>query len=151
MAFKIAAAQALKKGLTEGQPVLLEPIVNMTITVPDTTPPVARCVEIGDRHAMAAVLEVWSKASGGALPAELVEEALRRSEGDALIRLLLGGICNTDLEITRGYADFLGVAVPKWFWTDTEDKAHTQFKEKPSARLSSKQGKRPPKKWVSTD
>ena len=35
MAFKIAAAQALKKGLTEGQPVLLEPIVNMTITVPD--------------------------------------------------------------------------------------------------------------------
>jgi two-component system sensor kinase len=42
-------------------------------------------VEIGDRHAMAAVLEVWSKASGGALPAELVEEALRRSEGDALI------------------------------------------------------------------
>jgi elongation factor G len=26
----------LKKGLTEGQPVLLEPIVNMTITVPDT-------------------------------------------------------------------------------------------------------------------
>jgi len=35
MAFKIAAAQALKKGLAEGQPVLLEPIVNMTITVPD--------------------------------------------------------------------------------------------------------------------
>ena len=35
MAFKIAAAQALKKGLTEGQPVLLEPVVNMTITVPD--------------------------------------------------------------------------------------------------------------------
>jgi elongation factor G len=25
----------LKKGLTEGQPVLLEPIVNITITVPD--------------------------------------------------------------------------------------------------------------------
>jgi len=36
MAFKIAAAQALKKGLTEGQPILLEPIVNMVITVPDT-------------------------------------------------------------------------------------------------------------------
>ena len=32
-------------------------------------------VEIGDRHAMAAVLEVWSKASGGALPAELLEQA----------------------------------------------------------------------------
>jgi methylmalonyl-CoA/ethylmalonyl-CoA epimerase len=25
------------------------------------------------------------------------------------------------------YADFLGVAVPEWFWTDAEDKAHTQF------------------------
>jgi elongation factor G len=36
MAFKIAGAQALKKGLNEGQPVLLEPIVSMTITVPDT-------------------------------------------------------------------------------------------------------------------
>jgi elongation factor G len=36
MAFKIAAAQALKKGLAQGQPVLLEPIVNMEITVPDT-------------------------------------------------------------------------------------------------------------------
>ena len=35
MAFKIAGAQALKKGLTEGHPVLLEPIVNLTITVPD--------------------------------------------------------------------------------------------------------------------
>jgi elongation factor G len=36
MAFKIAAAQALKKGLSEAQPVLLEPIVNINITVPDT-------------------------------------------------------------------------------------------------------------------
>jgi elongation factor G len=36
MSFKIAGAQALKKGLTQGQPVLLEPIVNLTITVPDT-------------------------------------------------------------------------------------------------------------------
>ena len=36
MAFKIAGAQALKKGLSNGQPVLLEPVVNMTITVPDT-------------------------------------------------------------------------------------------------------------------
>jgi len=35
MAFKIAAAQALKKGLSQGQPVLLEPIMNLTITVPD--------------------------------------------------------------------------------------------------------------------
>jgi methylmalonyl-CoA/ethylmalonyl-CoA epimerase len=30
------------------------------------------------------------------------------------------------------YADFLGTAVPKWSWTDTQDVAHTQFKGKPS-------------------
>jgi len=36
MAFKIAASQAFKKGLLQGQPVLLEPIVNMTITVPES-------------------------------------------------------------------------------------------------------------------
>lgn len=36
MAFKIAAAQAFKKGLSQGQPVLLEPIANMTITVPES-------------------------------------------------------------------------------------------------------------------
>ncbi|HLX41219.1 MAG TPA: alcohol dehydrogenase catalytic domain-containing protein [Ktedonobacteraceae bacterium] len=29
--------------------------------------------------------------------------------GEALIRVLLAGICNTDLEITRGYMDFQGV------------------------------------------
>ncbi len=36
IAFKIAGAQAFKKGLSEGQPVLLEPIMNLTITVPET-------------------------------------------------------------------------------------------------------------------
>jgi elongation factor G len=35
MAFKIAAAMALKKGLADGNPVLLEPIVKMKVTVPD--------------------------------------------------------------------------------------------------------------------
>jgi signal transduction histidine kinase/tetratricopeptide (TPR) repeat protein len=39
-------------------------------------------LEIDDLHAMAIVLEIWAKASGGAVPAELVEAALRRSEGD---------------------------------------------------------------------
>src|SRR5947209_15732485 len=29
--------------------------------------------------------------------------------GEALIRVLLAGICNTDLEITRGYLGFRGV------------------------------------------
>ncbi len=36
IAFKIAGVQALKKGLSLGQPVLLEPIMNLTITVPET-------------------------------------------------------------------------------------------------------------------
>jgi len=35
MAFKIAASHALRKGMSEGQPILLEPIVNIHITVPD--------------------------------------------------------------------------------------------------------------------
>ncbi len=33
--FKIAGAGALKKGLSEGQPILLEPIVNIEVTVPE--------------------------------------------------------------------------------------------------------------------
>src|SRR5215470_5107534 len=32
----------------------------------------------------------------------------QRPEGFALIRLLLGGICNTDLELQRGYYGFSG-------------------------------------------
>ncbi|PZS03794.1 MAG: elongation factor G [Candidatus Chloroheliales bacterium] len=35
MAFKIAANQAFKKGVMEGKPILLEPIYEMEITVPD--------------------------------------------------------------------------------------------------------------------
>lgn len=35
MAFKIAAGMALKKGLADASPVLLEPIVKMKVTVPD--------------------------------------------------------------------------------------------------------------------
>lgn len=43
------------------------------------------------------------------------------------------GVVVKDIEKAAvAYADFLGVAVPPWFWTDTEDKAHTQFKGKPS-------------------
>ena len=37
IAFKIAAAQALKKGLLQGQPVLLEPIMDLTVRAPDGT------------------------------------------------------------------------------------------------------------------
>jgi elongation factor G len=33
--FKIAGAQALKKGLSQGHPILLEPIMNMKVTVPE--------------------------------------------------------------------------------------------------------------------
>jgi elongation factor G len=35
IAFKIAAAQALKKGLTEGKSILLEPVANISISVPE--------------------------------------------------------------------------------------------------------------------
>ncbi len=33
--FKIAGAQAMKKGFSQGQPILLEPVMNMKVTVPD--------------------------------------------------------------------------------------------------------------------
>ena len=33
----------------------------------------------------------------------------RRTEGYALIRLLYAGICNTDIELLRGYCDFSGI------------------------------------------
>ncbi len=36
MAFKIASAQAFKKGMSDASPVLLEPIMNITVTVPDS-------------------------------------------------------------------------------------------------------------------
>jgi elongation factor G len=36
IAFKVAAAQALKRGLSQGQPVLVEPVMKLTITVPDS-------------------------------------------------------------------------------------------------------------------
>lgn len=36
IAFKIAGAQALKKGLSQGQPALVEPVMNLTIIVPET-------------------------------------------------------------------------------------------------------------------
>ena len=35
MAFKIASSQAFKKGVEQAKPVLLEPIVNLTVTVPE--------------------------------------------------------------------------------------------------------------------
>jgi methylmalonyl-CoA/ethylmalonyl-CoA epimerase len=41
------------------------------------------------------------------------------------------GVVVKDIEKAAAvYADFLGVAVPEWFWTDTEDIAHTQFQGK---------------------
>ena len=43
------------------------------------------------------------------------------------------GVVVKDIEkASANYADLLGVPIPKWTWTDAEDKAHTQFKEKPS-------------------
>jgi signal transduction histidine kinase len=43
-------------------------------------------LEIGDAHAMAGGLEVWAKATGGAVPQALVDAAMRRSEGDPQAR-----------------------------------------------------------------
>lgn len=43
------------------------------------------------------------------------------------------GVVVKDIEkAAAAYADFLGVPVPEWFWTDVEEKAHTRFKGKPS-------------------
>jgi threonine dehydrogenase-like Zn-dependent dehydrogenase len=42
---------------------------------------------------------------------KLIQDApLPKREGEALIRVLAAGICNTDIEITRGYASFRGTA-----------------------------------------
>lgn len=38
----------------------------------------------------------------------LAEIAIPKKENEALVRVLLSGICNTDLEIARGYAGFQG-------------------------------------------
>ncbi|MBO0859271.1 MAG: alcohol dehydrogenase catalytic domain-containing protein [Chloracidobacterium sp.] len=39
---------------------------------------------------------------------KLADLALPRRDGEALIRMTMAGICNTDLEIARGYVDFHG-------------------------------------------
>jgi threonine dehydrogenase-like Zn-dependent dehydrogenase len=39
---------------------------------------------------------------------KLVDSAIPRREGEALVRMTMAGICNTDVEIARGYADFRG-------------------------------------------
>ena len=39
---------------------------------------------------------------------KLVDSAVPRRDGEALVRMTVAGICNTDIEIARGYADFSG-------------------------------------------
>jgi threonine dehydrogenase-like Zn-dependent dehydrogenase len=39
---------------------------------------------------------------------KLVDTAIPRRDGEALVRTTMAGICNTDVEIARGYADFRG-------------------------------------------
>jgi threonine dehydrogenase-like Zn-dependent dehydrogenase len=39
---------------------------------------------------------------------KLTDRVVPRREGEALIRMTMAGICNTDVEIARGYADFQG-------------------------------------------
>ena len=36
MSFQIAGAQAFRQGVQSGQPALLEPVMNLTVTVPDS-------------------------------------------------------------------------------------------------------------------
>jgi signal transduction histidine kinase len=43
-------------------------------------------LEIGDKFAMATVLEVWAKATGGAIPRELVTTSMQQLTGDAQMR-----------------------------------------------------------------
>jgi signal transduction histidine kinase/tetratricopeptide (TPR) repeat protein len=43
-------------------------------------------VAIGDRHAAGVILEVWAKATAGALPAEALDEELAHAGGDAQVR-----------------------------------------------------------------
>ena len=38
----------------------------------------------------------------------MIDVARPNADGEALVRVTLSGICNTDLEITRGYAGFQG-------------------------------------------
>jgi methylmalonyl-CoA/ethylmalonyl-CoA epimerase len=43
------------------------------------------------------------------------------------------GILVHDIEKTsQAYADFFGVEKPQWFWTDTADKAKTEYRGEPS-------------------
>ena len=39
---------------------------------------------------------------------KLADVAVPRRDGEALVRMAMAGICNTDVEIARGYADFRG-------------------------------------------
>lgn len=39
---------------------------------------------------------------------KLVDSAITRRDGEALVRMTIAGICSTDIEIARGYADFSG-------------------------------------------
>ena len=39
---------------------------------------------------------------------KLADSAVPRRDGEALVRMTMAGICNTDIEIARGYADFHG-------------------------------------------
>ena len=43
------------------------------------------------------------------------------------------GLIVRDIEATsRAYADLLGMDVPRWFWTDSKDVAHTRYRGQPT-------------------
>ncbi len=78
------------------------------------------------------VLFLVSALSFGSSPAGRVSKDQPELFGRGTIVQI--GVVVKDIEkASAAYSDLLGVAAPKWSWTDTEDKAHTQFKGKPSS------------------
>ena len=51
------------------------------------------------------------------------------SEGEALIRILMAGICNTDIEITKGYKGFKGILGHEFVGIVTEESILNSFKD----------------------
>jgi threonine dehydrogenase-like Zn-dependent dehydrogenase len=57
----------------------------------------------------------------------LEEVAVPRREGEALVRVLMAGICNTDLEIVRGYAGFSGTLGHEFVGVVEDSPDHSQI------------------------
>ncbi|MBO0725945.1 MAG: alcohol dehydrogenase catalytic domain-containing protein [Blastocatellia bacterium] len=58
---------------------------------------------------------------------KLADRAIPRRDGEALIRMTVAGICNTDVEIARGYADFHGTLGHEFVGVVEESPDRTQI------------------------